>query len=362
MLSLEFYNPTRILLGKGRIAELDQHIGTDARVLVLYGGGSVERNGTLDEVRQALGARHVQYFSGIEPNPAYETLMQAVELVRREQLDYLLAVGGGSVIDGTKFVAAAVSFTGDPWEILLNGGENVTAALPLASVLTLPATGSEMNNGAVITRLADKAKLPMHSDLVFPQFSVLDPTKTFSLPARQVGNGVVDSFVHVIEQYLTVAGNNPVQDRFAEGLLQTLVEIGEQAVQETENEEVRANLMWVACLALNGLIGAGVPQDWSTHLLGHELTALYGLDHAQTLAVILPACCRYDARPSRSSCCNMQRGFGSWRAVLRKSVLTKRLSGRGHSLKRSVLPPGCPVMGLMPAVSSRYCSRWKRTA
>ncbi len=289
MLSLDFYNPTRIILGKGRIAELDRHIAADARVLVLYGGGSVERNGTLDEVRQAMGERHVQYFSGIEPNPAYETLMQAVELIRREQLDYLLAVGGGSVIDGTKFVAAAVNFAGDPWQILLNGGENVTEALPLASVLTLPATGSEMNNGAVVTRLADKAKLPMHSDLVFPQFSVLDPTKTFSLPARQVGNGVVDSFVHVIEQYLTVAGNNPLQDRFAEGLLQTLVEIGEQAVSETDNEEVRANLMWVACLALNGLIGAGVPQDWSTHLLGHELTALYGLDHAQTLAVVLPA-------------------------------------------------------------------------
>lgn len=289
MLSLDFYNPTRIILGKGRIAELDRHIAADARVLVLYGGGSVERNGTLDEVRQAMGGRHVQYFSGIEPNPAYETLMQAVELIRREQLDYLLAVGGGSVIDGTKFVAAAVNFAGDPWQILLNGGENVTEALPLASVLTLPATGSEMNNGAVVTRLADKAKLPMHSDLVFPQFSVLDPTKTFSLPARQVGNGVVDSFVHVIEQYLTVAGNNPLQDRFAEGLLQTLVEIGEQAVSETDNEEVRANLMWVACLALNGLIGAGVPQDWSTHLLGHELTALYGLDHAQTLAVVLPA-------------------------------------------------------------------------
>lgn len=289
MLSLDFYNPTRIILGKGRIAELDRHIAADARVLVLYGGGSVERNGTLDEVRQAMGERHVQYFSGIEPNPAYETLMQAVELIRREQLDYLLAVGGGSVIDGTKFVAAAVNFAGDPWQVLLNGGENVTEALPLASVLTLPATGSEMNNGAVVTRLADKAKLPMHSDLVFPQFSVLDPTKTFSLPARQVGNGVVDSFVHVIEQYLTVAGNNPLQDRFAEGLLQTLVEIGEQAVSETDNEEVRANLMWVACLALNGLIGAGVPQDWSTHLLGHELTALYGLDHAQTLAVVLPA-------------------------------------------------------------------------
>lgn len=289
MLSLDFYNPTRIILGKGRIAELDQHINANARVLVLYGGGSVERNGTLAEVRQALGTRHVQLFSGIEPNPTYETLMQAVELIRRDQLDFLLAVGGGSVIDGTKFVAAAVHFTGDPWDILLTGGTNVTTALPLASVLTLPATGSEMNNGAVITRAVDKAKLPMHSDQVFPQFSILDPSTTFSLPAKQVSNGVVDAFVHVIEQYLTVPFNSPLQDRFAEGLLQTLIEIGQQAVTESDNEEVRANLMWAACLALNGLIGAGVPQDWSTHLLGHELTALYGLDHAQTLAVVLPA-------------------------------------------------------------------------
>ncbi len=289
MLELDFYNPTRIILGTGRIAELDRHIRQDARVLVLYGGGSVERNGTLTEVKQALGQRHVQLFSGVEPNPAYETLMRAVELVRREQLDFLLAVGGGSVIDGTKFVAAAVNFAGDPWEILLNGGTNVESALPLASVLTLPATGSEMNNGAVVTRAASKTKLPMHSDLVFPQFSILDPSKTFTLPARQVGNGVVDAFVHVIEQYLTVQGNNPVQDRFAEGLLQTLIEIGPMAVAETENEEVRANLMWVASLALNGLIGAGVPQDWATHLLGHELTALYGLDHAQTLAIVLPS-------------------------------------------------------------------------
>jgi len=289
MLSLDFYNPTRIILGKGRIAELDQHINANARVLVLYGGGSVERNGTLAEVRQALGTRHVQLFSGIEPNPTYETLMQAVELIRRDQLDFLLAVGGGSVIDGTKFVAAAVHFTGDPWDILLTGGTNVTTALPLASVLTLPATGSEMNNGAVITRAVDKAKLPMHSDQVFPQFSILDPSTTFSLPAKQVSNGVVDAFVHVIEQYLTVPFNSPLQDRFAEGLLQTLIEIGQQAVTESDNEEVRANLMWAASLALNGLIGAGVPQDWSTHLLGHELTALYGLDHAQTLAVVLPA-------------------------------------------------------------------------
>lgn len=289
MQALDYYNPTRIILGKGRIAELDQHISPQARVLVLYGGGSVERNGTLDEVRQALGERHVSYFSGIEPNPSYETLMKAVEQVRSEQLDFLLAVGGGSVIDGTKFVAAAVNFTGDAWDILLQGGSNVTSALPFASVLTLPATGSEMNNGAVITRTATHSKLPMFSPFVFPQFSILDPEKTFSLPTRQVGNGVVDAFVHLIEQYLTFPSNSPVQDRFSEGLLQTLIEIGETAVAEPDNYEVRANLMWVACLALNGLTAAGVPQDWSTHLLGHELTALYGLDHAQTLAVILPA-------------------------------------------------------------------------
>ncbi len=289
MQALDFFNPTRIILGKGRIAELDQHISPQARVLVLYGGGSVERNGTLDEVKQALGARHVSYFSGIEPNPTYETLMKAVEQVRSEQLDFLLAVGGGSVIDGTKFVAAAVPFDGDPWTILEQAGGNVERALPLAAVLTLPATGSEMNSGAVVTRAATQAKLPMFSPHVFPQFSILDPEKTFTLPPRQVANGVVDAFVHVIEQYLTFPTNSPVQDRFAEGLLQTLVEIGETAVSDTTNYEVRANLMWVASLALNGLTGAGVPQDWATHLLGHELTALYGLDHAQTLAVVLPA-------------------------------------------------------------------------
>lgn len=289
MQALDFYNPTRIILGKGRIAELDQHISPQARVLVLYGGGSVERNGTLDEVRAALGTRHVSYFSGIEPNPTFETLMKAVEQARAEKLDFLLAVGGGSVIDGTKFVAAAVNFAGDPWSILQQGGANVESALPLATVLTLPATGSEMNHGAVITRAATQSKLPMFSPFVFPQFSVLDPEKTFTLPKRQVANGVVDSFVHVIEQYLTFPSNSPVQDRFSEGLLQTLIEIGETAVNETDNYEIRANLMWVATLALNGLTAAGVPQDWSTHLVGHELTALYGLDHAQTLAIILPS-------------------------------------------------------------------------
>ena len=288
MQKFNVYIPTQIIFGEGRIAELAEHIAADARVMVLYGGGSAERNGTLAEVKNALGARHVQMFAGIEPNPSYETLSKAVDIVRADKIDFLLAVGGGAVIDGTKFVAAAALFEGDTWSILQQGGTNIKQALPMGTVLTLPATGSEMNNGGVVTRLATKTKLPFHSNLVFPQFSILDPTKTYTLPARQVANGVVDAYVHVMEQYLTYPVNALVQDRFAEGLLQTLIEIGEQAVQEADNYNVRANLMWTATLALNGLIGAGVPQDWSTHLLGHELTAQYGLDHAQTLAIILP--------------------------------------------------------------------------
>ena len=289
MNNFDFYNPTRIAFGEGKIAALDTLVPKDAKVLVLFGGESARRTGTLDEVEAALGGRQVQLFGGIEPNPSFETLMEAVSVVQRDGIDYLLAVGGGSVIDGTKFVAAASVFKGDAWDILLKGGTNIHRALPFGSVLTLPATGSEMNKGAVVTRKSLQAKLPFHSEQVFPQFSVLDPTKSFTLPPRQVANGVVDAFVHIVEQYLTYPANAPVQDRFAEGLLQTLIEIGPQALADPENYDVRANLMWVATLALNGLIGSGVPQDWATHMLGHELTALHGLDHAQTLAIVLPA-------------------------------------------------------------------------
>lgn len=289
MNNFDFYNPTRIAFGEGKIAALDSLVPADAKVLILFGGESARRTGTLDEVEAALGDRSVQLFGGIEPNPSFETLMKAVTVVQNDNIDYLLAVGGGSVIDGTKFIAAAALFDGDAWDILLKGGTNIQRALPFGSVLTLPATGSEMNKGAVVTRKSLQAKLPFHSEYVFPQFSVLDPTKSFTLPPRQVANGVVDAFVHIVEQYLTYPANAPVQDRFAEGLLQTLVEIGPQALAEPENYEVRANLMWVATLALNGLIGSGVPQDWATHMLGHELTALHGLDHAQTLAIVLPA-------------------------------------------------------------------------
>lgn len=289
MTNFEFFNPTKIVFGTDTIAKLDQLVPANARVLILLGGESARKNGTLAEVRAALGAREVHEFNGIEPNPSYETLMQAVELIRTEKLDFLLAVGGGSVIDGTKFIAAAVPFEGDPWNILTTFGQTITSALPFGTVLTLPATGSEMNQGAVITQKATQTKLPFMNPLVYPQFSILDPSKTFTLPTRQVANGVVDAFVHTIEQYLTYPANGMVQDRYAEGLLNTLIEIGPKVLANPQDYDLRANLMWAATQALNSLIGSGVPQDWSTHMIGHELTALFDIDHARTLAIVLPA-------------------------------------------------------------------------
>ncbi|MDX4944380.1 MULTISPECIES: iron-containing alcohol dehydrogenase [Providencia] len=289
MNNFEFYNPTRIVFGEGKIVELNRLIPKEAKVLILFGGESARKTGTLDEVEKALGHRQIGLFGGIEANPRYETLIKAVEQIKQEGYDYLLAVGGGSVIDGTKFVAAAVNFEGDSWDILTSGGAKVTSALPFGTVLTLPATGSEMNKGSVITRESTQSKRAFMHDSVYPQFSILDPVKTFTLPPRQISNGVVDAFVHVMEQYLTYPANAPVQDVFAEGLLKTLIDIGPKALATPHDYDIRASLMWTATLALNGLIGVGVPQDWSTHMLGHELTALYGLDHAQTLAIVLPS-------------------------------------------------------------------------
>ncbi|MBS1038552.1 iron-containing alcohol dehydrogenase [Gluconobacter cerinus] len=300
MQNFQYYNPTRIIFGKNTIAKIAEHIPEHARILMLYGGSSAEKNGTLGEVRFALAGRTVQEFGGIESNPTYETLMQAVEIVRREKLDFLLAVGGGSVIDGTKFVAAAVNHISDPWDILTTHGVNVTQALPFGTVLTLPATGSEMNSFSVITRSETREKLGFASPRVYPSFSVLDPTKTFTLPLRQVANGVADSFVHTIEQYLTYPADAMVQDRFAEGLLKSLVEIGPKVITERENYDLRANFMWIATLALNGLIGAGVPQDWATHMIGHEITARYDIDHARTLAVVLPSMLRIRKEAKRA--------------------------------------------------------------
>ncbi len=282
-----FHNPVKVLFGKGQIANLAPEIPADAKVLITYGGGSIKANGVYDQVKAALAGHHVLEFGGIEPNPHLETLMQAVELIRKEGINFILAVGGGSVIDGTKFIAAAVPFEGDPWDILAKGAP-VTAAVPFGVVLTLPATGSEMNIAAVITKWSTQEKLAFLSPLVFPKFSVLDPETTFSLPPRQVSNGIVDAFTHVMEQYLTYPVNAPLQDRMAESILKTLIVEGPKTLANPTDYESRANLVWSATMALNGLIAVGVPQDWTTHMIGHELTALHGLDHAQTLAIVLP--------------------------------------------------------------------------
>ena len=289
MLNFSFQNSTQIHFGEGQIAKLSRVIPQGATVLVTYGGGSIKTNGVYDQVAAAL-ADHTWYeFSGIEPNPTYDTLMQAQTIIREHKVDFLLAVGGGSVIDGTKFIAAAALFEGeDPWDIIAKRAP-ITAALPMGCVLTLPATGSESNPAAVVTR--DGHKLPFRNELVRPAFAVLDPAVTLSLSDRQISNGVVDAFVHTIEQYLTYPVNAKVQDRFAESLLQTLIEEGPKALADDTKQDldVRGNIMWAATLALNGLIGAGVPQDWATHMIGHELTGEHGIDHARTLSIVLPA-------------------------------------------------------------------------
>ncbi len=288
MQNFTFSNPTKIVFGEGQIKELATLIPANARVLVTYGGGSIKKNGVYEQVAKALQGKTWFEFGGIEPNPHYETLMKAVELVKKEKIDFLLPVGGGSVIDGTKLIAAAVDFEGEPWDIMARH-QPFFSALPIGCVLTLPATGTESNGNSVITRAATQEKLSFGSPLVYPRFAILDPTTTYSLPSRQIANGVVDAFVHIMEQYLTYPVAAKVQDRFAEGLLMTLIEEGPRALEEPTNYQVRANVMWAATMALNGLIGVGVPQDWATHMIGHELTAMHGLDHAQTLAVVLPA-------------------------------------------------------------------------
>lgn len=281
-----YHNPTTIFFGKGQIIAIRQAIPEHYKVLVLYGGGSIKKNSVLDQVRAALNKHTFLEYGGIEPNPTYENLMGAVELARREGLDYVLAVGGGSVADGAKFIAAAVPFAdADAWDIVEKHAP-ISKALPLACVLTLPGTGSESNSGAVISHAKKGVKIPFSNTLLFPKFAVLDPTTTFTLPARQIGNGVVDAFVHILEQYVTAPEQAMVQDRYAEALLRTLIDAGPQTLQHPLDYEARANFMWAANQALNGLIGAGVMHDWSTHAIGHELTALYGVDHGQSLAAI----------------------------------------------------------------------------
>ena len=288
-MKFSFSNPTRIQFGQGQIGSINTLIPKDSHVLVLFGGGSIKKNGVYEQVENALDGYNWESFGGVEPNPTIETLDKAVALIKETGVDYILAVGGGSVIDGAKYVAASAVYEGEGWDIL-TGKHTVDNALPIGAILTLPATGSESNGGSVISKKATKQKLAFMSPLVYPQFAVLDPDVIKSLPHRQVVNGLVDAFVHVCEQYLTFPQNAPVQDGYAETLLKTLIQLGGKI--DNKDDAWRSNLMWSANQALNGLIGSGVAQDWATHMIGHELTALYGVDHARSLAIVQPSLLR----------------------------------------------------------------------
>lgn len=292
MYNFEFQNPTRIIFGKDTLKAIDKYVPANARVLITFGGGSAKRSGLIDKVKTTLGNRTIFEFGGIEPNPRYETLMKAADVVRKENIDFVLAVGGGSTIDGTKFIVLAAAYDGEASDLLKKGfvpigHEMVGDVVPFGAVLTLPATGSEMNNGAVVTY--QHGKYPVKSNFTYPVFSVLDPVYTYTLPKIQVANGVVDAFIHTVEQYMTFPVDARLQDRMAEGILLTLIEVGRTNIDEPENYDARANLVWSATMALNGLIGVGVPQDWATHMIGHEITAMFGIDHGQTLAIVYPA-------------------------------------------------------------------------
>ncbi len=294
MNNFEFKNPTKIIFGKNTIEKLESEIPKDAKVLLLYGGGSIKKNGIYEQVQSALANREFMEFGGIPANPEYEVLLDALKVIKAEKITYLLAVGGGSVIDGTKFLSAAALFEGDtPWDIL-SKHIRTEKGMPFGTVLTLPATGSEMNSGAVITRAATKEKFAMGGPGLFPEFSILDPQVITSIPKRQLANGLTDAFTHVLEQYMTYPIGALLQDRFAESILQTIIEVAPTVLKDPTDYKAASNFMWSCTMALNGLIQKGVPTDWAVHAIGHELTALFGIDHARTLAIIAPSHYNYN--------------------------------------------------------------------
>ncbi len=294
MLNFEFKNPTKIIFGNDTISQLNKEIPSNSKILLLFGGGSIKLNGIYEEVKEALKGYEVIEFGGIPANPEYEILLDALKIIKEQNITYLLAVGGGSVIDGTKFLSSAAFYEGEnPWDIL-EKGIRTEIGMPFGTVLTLPATGSEMNSGAVISRRSTDQKLGMGGPGLFPQFSVLDPKVIQSIPKKQLANGVTDAFTHVLEQYMTYPTGASLQDRFAESILQTLIEVGPIIIENPYHYEIAANFMWSCTMALNGLIQKGVPTDWAIHAMGHELTVFFGIDHARTLAIICPSHYRYN--------------------------------------------------------------------
>jgi NADP-dependent alcohol dehydrogenase len=292
MNNFEHYNPTRILFGKEQVHQLAVQINNfthGKKILIAFGGGSIIKSGLLNKIKTVLSDFELSEFGGIEANPEFTTLMKAVDLVKDQKIDFILAVGGGSVIDGVKFISGASKYDGDPWDVLLRkDGCVFSSALSFGTVLTLPATGSEANSGAVVSRSELKEKRTMGGPMFFPRFSVCDPTVVATLPVRQLANGIIDSFMHTMEQYITYPTGNLLQERQAEAILSTLIEIAPEVMKDPADYKAASNLMWCATHALNGNLRCGVPTDWVTHMIGHELTAFYGIDHAATLAIIAP--------------------------------------------------------------------------
>lgn len=288
-MKFSYVNPTLIQFGQQQIASVTDLIAKDQKVLVVYGGGSIKKNGAYDQVAAALEGFDWVEFSGVGANPTIEVLDQAVKICKEQNIDFVLGVGGGSVIDGVKYIAASAVYDGEGWDIP-TGKHTITSALPIGAILTLPATGSESNQNSVVSKEATKQKLPFASPKVLPKFAIMDPDVMKTLPQRQLVNGLVDAWVHTCEQYLTFPETALVQEGYAEALLRTLKTLGDNF--ENQDDAWRANLMWGANQALNGLIGSGVSQDWATHMIGHELTAAYGVDHARSLAIVQPSLLR----------------------------------------------------------------------
>lgn len=280
-----FQNPVKLIFGRGMVSKIKSQIPEGKRVLVTFGGGSVKKNGIYDQVIAALEGREYIEFWGIEPNPRVDTLRDAVKKGREFGAEWVLAVGGGSVADGTKLISVAIATDKDPWQIVLDG--DTQNRIPMGVVMTLPATGSEMNGNGVISNHATKEKYPIYG--VYPEFSILDPQATFTLPKYQIACGLADTFVHVMEQYVTASGESMLMDRWSEGILSTLIELAPKIEKDQTNYDTMANFMLSSTMALNGIISMGVTEDWATHLIGHEITALTNLTHGHTLVVVMPS-------------------------------------------------------------------------
>lgn len=356
------YNPVKLVFGRGGIARIAEEIPAGTRVLMVYGGGSIKRNGVYEQVLKALGACAVTEFGGIEPNPRYETCMKAAEVCRKEKIQFLLAVGGGSVLDGTKFIAVAAKYgRSDPWNVM-EGRAPIEKALPLGCVMTLPATGSEMNAFAVISRDSTNEKQAFCSPHVFPKFSILDPQTTFSLPRKQTANGIVDTFAHVMEQYMCDVDSAPLTERMAESVLRTIIEDGPKVLSRPKDYQSRASLMWCATVGLNGWLGLGAAaQDWATHMIGHELTAIYGFDHARTLAIVMPAVHRFMLKRKQSRMAQYGRRIwglkGTDKAVAVKAVEKTEAFFRQLGFKTKLSENGIEWPGAGVQVAARLSSR-----